>query len=268
MASHRLRTVARTLGLVLSSVLSPVVAVPVVLYDPRPASPVQHLTQAERAEAGRLVTWLRAWDQGARRTNVLQGLPSDLDAFGSLELRDVQFTLVAPWRSSRPERLTLVDLGKREGMRYLVVFGEGAGREVWSLRPTSNYSICGIRQVYALRDVDLDGQRELAFVMECGDNGQRSSSLLMAEFTPSAARLSALDFQNNRQLWPEGGQVRGGFQMLLNVEKGRTPRYTARTLYRYGEFYFPAVHAYQAPPVGQTVAVQPRPVDVEFLRLK
>jgi hypothetical protein len=268
MASHRLRTVARTLGLALSSVLSPVVAVPVVLYDPRPASPVQHLTQAERAEAGRLVTWLRAWDQGARRMNVLHGLPSDLDDFSSLELRDVQFTLVAPWRSSRPERLTLVDLGKREGMRYLVVFGEGAGREVWSLRPTWNFSICGIRQVYALRDVDLDGQRELAFVMECGDNGQRSSSLLMAEFTPSAARFSALDFQNDRQLWPEGGQVRGGFQMLLNVEKGRTPRYTAQTLRRYGAFSFPAVHAYQAPPVGQTVAVQPRPEDVEFLRLK
>ncbi|UQN06468.1 hypothetical protein [Deinococcus sp. QL22] len=270
MASPRLMTVACTLGQVLSSALSSIVAAPMVLHDPRPASPLHHLTPAERAGAGRLITWLHTWDQGARRMSVRYGLTNDQqhDHFSSLELRDVQFTLVAPWRSPRPEQLTLVDLGKREGMQYLVVFGEGAGREVWSLKPTSNFSMCGIRQVYSLRDVDLNGRRELAFVMQCGSHAQRSSSLLMAEFTPSAARVSSLHFQEDRQVWPEGGQVRGGFQMLLNVEKGRTPWYTAQTLRRYGAFYFPALDAYQAPPVGQTIPVQPEPMDVQFLRVK
>ncbi|PTA66470.1 hypothetical protein C8263_17700 [Deinococcus arcticus] len=241
-----------------------------MLHDPRPASPVQHLTQAERAEAGRLISWLRTWEAGNRRLNALYGLPAGqrYDHLGALTQRDVQFTLVAPWRSARPERLTLVDLGKGEGMQYLVVFGEGTRREVWYLRPTTNFSLCVIRQVYALRDVDLNGRRELAFVIACGDNAQRSSSLLMLEFTASGAQMEALRFQEDNEVWPEGGQVRGGFQMLLKVEKGPTPRYTAQTLRRYGAFYFPAVHAYKVPPVGQAVVVKPEPQKLEFLRFK
>lgn len=166
---------------------------------------------------------------GLNRKPEVQALKKKYEYFGGLSLTGVHFSLVAPFRSAQPERLTVFDVYRSEPPIALVVLSSGASA-AWLIEPKWNMNICGWHQGYTLRDLDMNGQREFALVTGCGDGP--NSRLALDLFGWSRGDLKLWGGVSVSSSTPDGDDL-GAFQRHINrtvyVQKGRVPRLAAVT---------------------------------------
>ncbi|PTA68173.1 hypothetical protein C8263_08870 [Deinococcus arcticus] len=191
-----------------------------VLY--REGEVKQTFTAQEKAGLSALIAALN-------RKPEVQALKKQYEYFGGLSLIGVQFSLVAPFRSAQPERLTVFDVYRSEPPIALVVLSSGTS-SAWLIEPKGNMNICGWHQGYTLRDLDLNGQREFALVVGCGDGP--NSGLDLDLFGWSKGNLKLWGGMSASSSTPDGDDL-GAVQMTVNrsiyVQKGRVPRFAAVT---------------------------------------
>ncbi|MFC6660303.1 hypothetical protein [Deinococcus multiflagellatus] len=143
-------------------------------------------------------------------------------------MADVQFSLVAPFRSARPERLTTVQVYQGEPPVMLAVLNSETS-SAWLIEPVGNMNICIWKQGYTLRDLDQNSLREFALLTSCGDGPGGAFTLnlfawLGGELRPwgdlSAYEVGPEDAANTRQR---------ELRRTLYVQKGQVPQFAAVT---------------------------------------
>ncbi|WP_221088228.1 hypothetical protein [Deinococcus aquaedulcis] len=191
-----------------------------VLY--RQGDVKQTFTAPEKATLSALIG-------GLNRKPEVQALKKKYEYFGGLSLTGVQFSLVAPFRSARPERLTVFDVYRSEPPIALVVLSGGTS-SAWIVEPTGNMNLCGWKQGYTLRDLDMNGQREFALVVGCGDGPWGGYALDLFAWHNGELRMWG-GFPVYRTE-PESDGMSGvqlETQRTVHVQKGRVPQFAAVT---------------------------------------
>ncbi len=116
-----------------------------------------------------------------------------------LTLEDVLLTFTAPFRRQAPERLDVV----RAGKAILLIWN--GGQEAWSM--TSSLQLaedCQPTLAYTLRDINLDGLREIAVQLSCGDKIAGRSVLLLIDYSAVYPRaLGALPLEEYAMSGPQ-----------------------------------------------------------------
>lgn len=127
---------------------------------------------------------------------------------GPLTLDNVLLSFSAPFRRAQAERLTVL----RADSQLLLLWNEG--EEAWRLPLAEG---CAPTLAYTLRDVNLDGLREVAAQVSCGE--EVPAALLILDFSAVAPRaLGTLPLLR-----------RAAAPYLLEVAKGQPPRFFARS---------------------------------------
>lgn len=141
-----------------------------LLHDPNLPTPRQVLGGAERAEVQALINTLNARVE-------IKGISGKWEYFKGLALKDVLFTLVAPYRSSTPERLTVFTVYEGEPPVFLFVLSGSGKLTAEVVEPLGNMGLCMVREGHTLRDINADGKREVVLVTACGDGPGGGSTI-------------------------------------------------------------------------------------------
>lgn len=150
-----------------------------LLADPTTPTPKQVLTPADRSAVQALLSTLNS-------TPEVRGLHKDWPYFEHLAMQNVLFTIVAPFRSAQPERLTVFHIYEGEPPVLLFVLSSGRGITADLIEPVSNLNLCGTQSGYSLRDINQNGKREIALTIGCGDGPWAVSMLHLFEYAKTA----------------------------------------------------------------------------------
>ncbi|MFC6616951.1 hypothetical protein [Deinococcus radiophilus] len=191
-----------------------------VIYDPAAPSVEQRFSSAEAA----LLTQI-AGSKPVRLAMQTVQKEHSYRTLIPLGLENVLFSVVAPFRTAQPERLTVFDVMDGEPPVLLAVLSSEQGSAGWlvDLGRVINTGLCGATEGYSLRDLNRDGRREMALVIGCGDAGSGSADLSLLDWQAGELRqFGQLEIYRSDPFGSPAGSVTT--EATVHVLKGARPR--------------------------------------------
>ncbi|WP_147364043.1 hypothetical protein [Deinococcus cavernae] len=209
-----------------------------VLYNPFTPNTQQKFTPAERQSLDALIRSLNA-----RRTRAVQmALGNVQDEWCSaMTPEDALLSFTAPFRNSRPEKLEVVLACAGEHGGVTLTFTQDGKRTTYLIPPELHGGgMWGIRAAFTVRDINVDGRRELALITHGGSDVSSSRHLTLLSFDTRGPRLLGEFAVSDRSDLPtqDGG---GGEATILRVAKATIP-----IVYAYKHTYTPVIRKWKA----------------------